>query len=313
MDEFLENLRNQAIYFRLTDTKNGEGVGIDNIIATLQSIMESYLAFVDIEYEKVNTQTDKKKLAKVIKALKQENALMVVDLKFESCGMALSPNTNLFHNPIPSISNQLEWKKDTFAQFKEDVIKGDFNNTDYLERITKSYTPNQRQRIFKPFVDDVINKKGIGISFGIGSNKCDITPQKPAKKSYAIIVPPTDSEIKKKEEVSKKVMASVEIITGGNIIRKPKVLELFDEMINPIIPIESISSKYYNYKLRCPIFCELIHEDNSYTIENIQLGIYASGETKGEAITSFKDEFDYIYNRYNAVSDDKLTDDCKWS
>jgi hypothetical protein len=64
-----------------------------------------------------------------------------------------------------------------------------------------------------------------------------------------------------------------------------------------------------HYDLKFPILCELINNDNSYSLENSSLGIFAFGESIEEAKKAFFEEFDYICTRYNSLPIDQLTND----
>ena len=69
---------------------------------------------------------------------------------------------------------------------------------------------------------------------------------------------------------------------------------------------DSIRSKTYelNFSLRCQL-----EEDNGcISITSEMLDIIGTGKTENEAYQSFCQEFDFIYNRYNDLNDNQLTD-----
>jgi len=305
MDEFLQKLREKAVYFKLeSKPKYGGGVGIDDVIGVLKSLSESYQSFVDIEYNKINTQQDRKKLTQIKKGLVEENNLIIVDLSFSSFGSAVSPNVITNTHTIPSIKNQPKWKKETFEKYKSIVLKSDFNDQNYLKDISKQFTPVDRQRIFGPIIDGIINNQKANTSFSFGEKGKLKQLPKPKKESYSILVP-TPQPV----QIDQEIRTSLAMVEIKGKTAKPKVLELFDEVKNPIYSFNLISFGNNNYTLRFPIYCELIHEDKTYSMENKEFGIYASGKNIEEAQKNFFEEFDYVFTRYNSLPDDQLTDD----
>jgi hypothetical protein len=61
------------------------------------------------------------------------------------------------------------------------------------------------------------------------------------------------------------------------------------------------------YELTSPLRCLLEKEDDYHVITCELLDIVGTGMTIDEAEISFSQEFDFIYNRYNQLDDDKLT------
>jgi hypothetical protein len=104
-------------------------------------------------------------------------------------------------------------------------------------------------------------------------------------------------------------LARVEIMEGKV---KPKVLELFDKKYSHVMfSPEVIIAGNKVYELKFPLSSTMETEEGMIIIENKFLGIYASGASPDEAEEAFNEEFDYLYTRYNELSDKKLTDDVK--
>lgn len=61
------------------------------------------------------------------------------------------------------------------------------------------------------------------------------------------------------------------------------------------------------YELKATLNCRLEKEDGYFVIENNLLDIVGTGETIEDAKVNFAEEFDYIYKRYNELSEDELT------
>jgi len=71
---------------------------------------------------------------------------------------------------------------------------------------------------------------------------------------------------------------------------------------------EVIIYKEHVYQLRNPLSCTFEKVDNFYSIKNDVLGIIGVGDTEDEAEENFSEEFDFIFNRYNELKDDEMTD-----
>ncbi|PSL34568.1 hypothetical protein CLV42_102140 [Chitinophaga ginsengisoli] len=65
------------------------------------------------------------------------------------------------------------------------------------------------------------------------------------------------------------------------------------------------------YLLHSPLSSTLRHEDSYFMIENELLGIVATGRTEAEAEQDFAQEFDFIYQRYNELSDSQMSERIK--
>lgn len=307
MEDFLQKLREQAIYFKVeSNPKFGGGVGIDDVLNLLSKLKQSYLEFVDIEYDRVNTETDKKKLKSIKEGLHEENTLVIVDLNFSSFASAVSPNfvTNTFE--LPSIGHPLDWKLGAFNNYKSLVFESDYNDEAFLKGVSSTYTPEQRNKIFKPLFESVSNRKDTKITFGIGSGKQLRPLPKPLPKSINILTPSLE---KISEPMEKRTSMAMVEIRGQ--VKRPKVLELFEEQKVPIISYDTIMGTKKKYELNFPIYCELHRIDELYTLENKQFGLYATGSNLEEAKSGLFEEFEYILERYNSLPDNKLTDDVK--
>lgn len=305
MEAFLQKLREQAIYLKVeSEPKYGGGVGIDDVLQVLENLKKSYAEFVQIEYDRINTETDKTKLKKIREGLLQENALVIVDLNFGSFEGAIAPDFVTNHHQVPSISNLQDWKLEAFSTYKTLVIESDYNEDGFLEKVESRYTPDQRKRIYDPVVNGILQRKSAKVFFRTRSNDSLRRLHSPKQRSIEILAPAMQKEVIKIEPRTS--MARVEI--RGQVAR-PKVLELFEDIKTPIIGYEKIVGGEKTYELNYPIYCELNTEEGMYFLENKQFGLYAAGNTREEAEASLFEEFEFILNRYNSLPDSQLTDD----
>jgi len=74
---------------------------------------------------------------------------------------------------------------------------------------------------------------------------------------------------------------------------------------------QMIISDQRTYSLHAPLSSKLSHEDKYFMIENEMLGIVSTGRTQAGAEHDFAQEFDFIYQRYNELSDGQMPERIK--
>ena len=94
-----------------------------------------------------------------------------------------------------------------------------------------------------------------------------------------------------------------------NGIVSQKVVQLFDERVQPEYSTNTITAGKTVYQLNFQLHCSVETAGNYFQIENDMLGIFGQGKTMDEAERAFGEEFDYTYKRYNELKDKKLTKD----
>jgi hypothetical protein len=309
MQELLSKLREEAIYLKLTTKNEGGAVSVADMISMLHSISESYRNFVEIEYLKLNTIQDPIRLKKVLRGLDDENKLKVVDLKFESCGVYLAPNTITFKHQIPNIKESIDWKKNSFIDYKENVISPNYNNKGFLEMVEKRFTPVERQKIFKPLIEALENNQDSKIQVGLNESTKLHLLSIPNTKNRDILVPqPSQFDFAPPQpKIKKTAIAKIEY-TEGSKSNTSKVLNLFDQgnedvsvTFNEIVVNENV------YKLKFPIHGKVEIEGSEHSIISAEFGLYGFGQTMDEAKVNFCEEFHYIYTRYNSLSPELLS------
>lgn len=101
--------------------------------------------------------------------------------------------------------------------------------------------------------------------------------------------------------------ASIKIIKTGK-----KVQKRIKEIVNPLHHSLSYSPEIITvgnrqYLLNFPLRCLFEKEEDFYVINNELLDIIGTGKTPDEAEQNFNEEFDFLHNRLNSLSDDKLS------
>lgn len=118
----------------------------------------------------------------------------------------------------------------------------------------------------------------------------------------------TGSVIEVKEE------ATQELRLG--LVKVSKRGEKETKSIQETYPVENHSLAYCldeidinnrRYIFRYPLISVFEKEESYYIVKNSQLDLIGTGESEYSAQQSFKEEFDYIFNRLNSLDDNKIS------
>jgi hypothetical protein len=77
------------------------------------------------------------------------------------------------------------------------------------------------------------------------------------------------------------------------------------------VALQLIELDNKSYELNFPLRCLLENEEGYYVLTSEMLDIVGTGTTEETALKSLSQEFDFIYQRYNQLSDDQLSDRLK--
>ena len=73
------------------------------------------------------------------------------------------------------------------------------------------------------------------------------------------------------------------------------------------IPAWEFSSSYATVHARKPVLVKVTRGETLFFVENETLDIFATGETREEAIRAFNEHLIYFYNHYKNLSWDRVT------
>lgn len=100
------------------------------------------------------------------------------------------------------------------------------------------------------------------------------------------------------------------------LVKVSKRGEKETKSIQEMYPVDSHSLAYcldeieinnHKYIFRYPLISVLEKEDGYYIVKNSQLDLIGTGESEYGAKHSFKEEFDYIFNRLNSLDDSRIS------
>lgn len=112
--------------------------------------------------------------------------------------------------------------------------------------------------------------------------------------------------VETKEEYE--AVAKIKVIRrGGKITKSTK--DIFDTKHGePGYAFDTIVFNNKAYILAFPLRCKIEKEEDYYVIQSEMIDIVGTGKTIDHAEKSFSEEFHFVYNRYNELTDKKMGD-----
>ena len=106
-------------------------------------------------------------------------------------------------------------------------------------------------------------------------------------------------------------VAKIKVVRkGGKVTKSTK--DIFDTKHGePGYVTDTIIFEKISYILAFPLRCKIEKEDSYYVIQSEMLDIVGTGKNIDEAEKNFSEEFHFVYQRYNQLSEKKLSDRIK--
>lgn len=308
----LANLREKAVYLKISPNveesrKYSGTVEADDAIEFLKNITSSYINYVGSEFEKrFKFQYSIDTLPKLVKKLKEELRPRIVDLRYSSFSVAISPDTTMEKNSVKGDKVE-KWKENVIKDYKHDVFDINYNDQNEVQKIIEKFTVAERKKIFEP-IFNILNNDHIVLSVSEQEDhsfkRYHSIPKEVTDKILIDPNPVTPKEVEEPSVFLAKVKVSNKSKTRGDI------LDLFDNYkINSTWDLPLIKGKDRDYELKHTLSCRYSKDGDYITLENETLGIFAFGKTDQEAEDMFSEEFEFIYERYNSLNNDQLSDD----
>jgi hypothetical protein len=315
MDDVLNRLRSDALFVRLSSIEHGGAITVDEVLSVFKSITESYKEYVLAKFSRINTIQDSKKAKKAGERLVEEASLLFVDLDFQSFGATLAPDTTQYQFRPPEIKNMLQWKKENFDEFTEEVFAPDYNNSSFLRHIEQKFTEEQRVKIYRPMIDHVINKSGIRIDY---RNTSDQTHK---LRTFQALKPET---IQKLTPVRERVKVPPEGEFYQLYVKSSENLDLFDGKnmkVQKLLAAKKLAQPTYPYVTDEIVFegrkiiltqkvealVEYDPEEDILLMSFEPLNINVWAKDREELEEAFRFMFSAIFDRFSNATDSKLT------
>jgi hypothetical protein len=312
MSEIIEKLRQQAIYLKL-EPKVDIGVELITLLQVLNGVNSSYKSFIETHF--INSYGKRKKnyLEKLLKGIFKDFSLKVVDLDYASFGAALAPNTLSFSSDLSNINDILNWKRDTFQQYKDDVFTQDLNDPSFLKSIEKKYNDVERYKIYKPLTSFLGRNKKADYKIKIGDHSKKYDKVLPFVKDESIKILTPKQIVKVNDDAERIFQAyftttdELDLFNQKNI--KVKRIHAYKELDKPTYPfiVEEIQYENLHFKLNTILECNVEFVDDEYVISYPELDIQVWGDNREVAEDAFCFAFYSLYETFVKAKDSKLT------
>ncbi len=313
MKKLLLQLKDIAINLKIESIGTVEkAVTIDILIKVLSDIKKSFYNFA--QFEVINNPIYKEYLVNKPKFLEDflnDFQLLIVDTKIGSYQTALSPN--LLEEQDPFFKNEvLDFKKNTFNNFKTDVAYMDYHDQHQINNIVSKYSEDFRNKVYKPFIDTLSEEKSYHVHLLDSHDKI-----------IRRIIPP--DELRKKQILSlvklEKPKPTEQLIKGYfRISTEGTTVELKKSAIKKVYDIEILEHETYPYKpdtvryethifvLKSPLVCNVNFEEGTYFITNAELDIIVWGNSRDEVEQAFCFSFYSLYKNYSEELENNLSE-----
>lgn len=311
MEEFIDQLRDNAIYIKLKSGKKfGGAVDINSLIKALNSLNQSYKSFLEIGILKspglkITTKKSKKELQDFV----SESELLIVDLDFASFGAAISPNT-ITGSVFSSIPDNLKVKRKAFKSYREEVLEVDYANKAQISAILSRYNVEERNEIYKPVITNLIGSPNFQFYFGLDKSKLKKISKGIPKELVETLVPKVSKPLVTPEEEMyvMYVTSSDEVDLFGKKPKFSKVLAT-SKLDKPVYPYQINEIKVDNTLLsfKDKLSAEVSFEDNMYFVNYPDLNIEVWGDDRQEAETAFNFALKSVIRNFYFEENAKLT------
>lgn len=141
-----------------------EAATFDMLLKVFNKFRLSFRNYIEVEFRRnPGFLLILKKKPRVLDDFKKETDLEFVQLDIDSLCASIAPDifdkhAMLFHDDI------LCWKQERFSEFRERVIFCDYHDTEYVKSLIKTYTPEERKKIWQPYFDVISYDKKYKVS-----------------------------------------------------------------------------------------------------------------------------------------------------
>ncbi|MBI3193408.1 MAG: hypothetical protein HYZ34_02950 [Ignavibacteriae bacterium] len=313
MKNLLKQLREHALTIHIVPEDALEKItSLEMMITVFRDLRESFLHFVEVEYLRNEAyRKASERNPKILEDFKQGFELYIVDMKFGSLEASLAPNLVELDNPLFR-DEILDWKKEKFTQYKHDVFFGNYQENAFVQSIMEKYTPEERNKIYKPIFKILSGKYKID-AFDATTHKRNVLVP-PDELRRLQLVPPITQQPKK---IEKNVIGYFKLLTDGTTIelKKSRIKEVYDVEVleHDTYPFKPDTLHFGNqtYVLNNKLVCEVGYEDGMYFITSGDFEISVWGTTREGVEEAFAFTFSSLYQNYCCEDDVNLSPKAK--
>lgn len=309
----IEDLKNIALTLHIEPTLTvGHAAKIKTILKVLSEFNKSYNNYLEIEFLKNDDfRLIYDKNNKVLDTIKLDLDLLAVDVKFGSFQISMAPNI-VVNQPLLFVDDFDIWKNSAFENYKENIVKGDYQSLAYIDKISKVYNDNERTKIYSPLINLISKQDEYKVNVLTIDGKVEKTLVSPQKERLALFIPKASPIVPVADE--KTILAYLKITQteGSNDIKKNKIKEVLyqEEMEYDTYPYRPDTIRYggYLFLLNNKLDCLVDYSDGQYYIKYPPFNISVWGSSRDEAIDAFSFNFHALYENFVLEDDNALSD-----
>lgn len=289
--------------------KYSKAIVLDSIVDFLKNVQTSYKNFAEVLFRKTFSENDYKDFDGVITNFKKESNLLMVDLKFQSFGVALVADTSIMNYKFDTSQKITDFKSTLFDNFKKDVLFADLNSEKFHQEIEKKFNKTERSKIYSSIANSLDNKSDYRVSISSQDFKFKIKDLPIVNKKTLSFLKP---KVNKPEEIEKELLIKRTMeLTDSKGSKKMKLQTEFLSYAEFSIAIANIKHKELAIELYFsePYNLKIIFEENLFSINDPFLEIYVENQDFKEIQKSYELVLGKMYQ--SLVSKNELTVDEK--
>lgn len=233
----------------------------------------------------------------------------MVDLKFQSFGVALVADTSIMNYKFDSSQKFTDFKSTIFEGFKKDVLFPDFNSEKFQQEIAKKYNETERSKIYSTIVNSLDNKSEYRVSISDRDFKFKVRDLPTINKKTLSFLKPkvTKFEEEEKELLIKRTMELTDVEGSKKTKLQTEFLSYAEFSINLAnvkhkeLDVEIYFSELYNLKI--------IFQENTFSIDDRFFDIYVENQDFKDVQKSYElalgEKYLFLSSKDELTTDEK--------
>lgn len=265
-----------------------KAVVLDSIVDFLKNVQTSYKNFAEVLFRKTFGENDYNDFDGAITNFKKDSNLLMVDLKFQSFGVALVADTSIMNYKFDTTPKFSDFKSTLFDDFKKDVLFADLNSEEFQQEIGKKFNETERNRIYSTILNSLDSKSDYRVSISDQDFKFKVKDLPiVSKKTLSFLKP----KIAKQEEAEKELLIKRTMeLTDAEGSKRTKLQTEFLSYAEFSTAIANIKHKELAIEIYFsePYSLKIIFEGNTFSINDPFFEIYVENQDFKEIQKSYE-------------------------
>jgi tetratricopeptide (TPR) repeat protein len=268
--------------------KYSKAVVLDSIVDFLKNVQTSYKNFAEVLFRKTFGENDYQDFDGALTNFKKDSNLLMVDLKFQSFGVALVADTSIMNYKFDTSKKFTDFTSTIFNDFKKDVLFADLNSEQFQKEIEKKFNDTERSKIYSTIVSSLDSKSDYKVSISDQDFKFKVKDLPTVnKKTYSFLKP----KIAKTEEVEKDLLIKRTMeLTDSEGNKRTKLQTEFLSYAEFSINISNIKHKELSIEIYFsePYNLKIIFDSTMFSINDPFFEIYVQNQDFKEIQKSYE-------------------------